>query len=59
MSNYYFLDNHNRLEFLGEFANDFLAWEYADYSEDPINFVCIFDESKLLNLRENIDKVIN
>lgn len=59
MSNYYFLDNHNRLEFLGEFANDLLAWEYADYSDDPINFVCIFDEEKLLNLKKNIDRVMN
>lgn len=59
MSNYYFLDNHNRLGFLGKFENDLLAWEYADYSDDPINFLCIFDEEKLLNLRENIDRVMN
>jgi hypothetical protein len=59
MSNYYFLDNRNRIEFLGKFDNDLSAWDYADYSDTPINFVCIMEENALLNLKEKIDIILN
>ena len=58
MKKYFALSNHGKLVYLGEFDSYSDAYEYAEYEKD-INFIWIFKESKLEELRIRIDTILN
>lgn len=58
MKKYFALSNHGKLIYLGEFSKYSDAYEYAEYEQD-INFIWIFKESKLEELKFRIDTILN
>ena len=57
MKKYYALSNHGKLIYIGEFKCYSDAYEYAD-EEANLNFVWIFKESKLEELKIRIDTIL-
>ena len=58
MKKYFAFTNHSKLIYLGEFKCYSDAYEYADEKAN-INFVWIFKESKLEELKIRIETILN
>jgi hypothetical protein len=58
MKKYFALTNHGKLVYIGEFTCYSDAHEYAE-DEANINFVWIFKEAKLEELKIRIETVLN
>lgn len=58
MKKYFAFTNHGKLVYIGEFKCYSDAYDHADY-ELNINFVWIFKEAKLEELKIRIETVLN